>query len=147
FDQIIAWYTADLPNAVENPSGVGSTHPDGDAYYAERLRASTTTDLTANEVHRIGLEEVARIRGEMEALKESVGFEGDLQAFFEFVRTDPQFKYPNTDEGRQAYIDDATAAIETIKEQLPDYFGLLPKADLVVKRVEPFREVDGAAQH
>lgn len=147
FEEVIAWYTADLPNALENPTGVGNTHPDGAAYYAERLRASTTTDLGPEQVHQIGLEEVSRIRGEMEALKEQVGFEGDLQAFFEFVRTDPQFKYPDTDAGRQAYIDDATAAIETIKEQLPNYFGLLPKADLVVKRVEPFREVDGAAQH
>ena len=147
YDEVIGWFQADLPNAPENPSGVGTTHPNGMAYYAERLRASTTTDLTPDEVHQIGLDEVERLRGEMEALKERVGFEGDLKAFFEFVRTDPQFKYPNTDEGRQAYIDDATAAIETIKEQLPNYFGLLPKADLVVKRVEPFREVDGAAQH
>ena len=147
YDEVIGWFRADLPNALENPSGVGTTHPDGQAYYAERLRASTTTELTPDEVHQIGLDEVARLRGEMEALKERVGFEGDLKAFFEFVRTDPQFKYPNTDEGREAYIADATAAIETIKEQLPDYFGLLPKADLVVKRVEPFREVDGAAQH
>ncbi|MFC4726913.1 DUF885 domain-containing protein [Coralloluteibacterium thermophilus] len=147
YDEVIAWFRADLPNAAENPSGVGTTHPDGEAFYAERLRASTTTDLTPDQVHRIGLDEVARIRGEMEALKERVGFEGDLQAFFHFVRTDPQFKYPNTDEGRQAYIDDATRAIDTIREQLPDYFGLLPKADLVVRRVEPFREVAGAAQH
>ena len=54
---------------------------------------------------------------------------------------------PDTDEGRQAYIDDATAAIDGIKAELPNFFGLLPKADLVVKRVEPFRERDGAAQH
>ena len=54
---------------------------------------------------------------------------------------------PNTDEGRQGYIDDATAAIDKIKAVLPDYFGILPKADLVVKRVEPFREQDGAPQH
>jgi uncharacterized protein (DUF885 family) len=147
FAGVIAWYTADLPNAAVNPSGVGSTHPDGAAYYAERLRASTTTDLSAGQIHRIGLDEVARIRGEMEALKDKVGFDGDLKAFFRFVDTDPRFKYPETDAGRQAYIDDATAAIATIKQQLPDYFGLLPKADLVVKRVEAFREVDGAAQH
>ena len=143
----IAWYKADLPNAAVNPSGVGTTHPDGAAYYAERLRASTTTDMTAEQVHQIGLDEVARIRGEMEALKDKVGFKGDLKAFFKFVDTDPRFKFPNTDAGRQAYIDDATQAIATIKQQLPNYFGLLPKADLVVKRVEPFREVDGAAQH
>ncbi len=147
FADVIAWYTADLPNAAVNPSGVGSTHPNGAAYYAERLRASTTTDLTAEEIHQIGLDEVARLRGEMVALKDEVGFEGELEAFFHFVDTDPQFKYPDTDAGRQAYIDDATAAIETIEQQLPNYFGLLPKADLVVRRVEPFREVDGAAQH
>lgn len=147
FADVIAWYTADLPNTTVNPSGVGSTHPDGAAYYAERLRASTTTDLSAEQIHQIGLDEVVRIRGEMETLKEKVGFDGDLKAFFRFVDTDPQFKYPETDAGRQGYIDDATAAIDTIKQQLPDYFGLLPKADLVVKRVEAFREVDGAAQH
>ncbi|MGH8085289.1 MAG: DUF885 domain-containing protein [Lysobacter sp.] len=147
FADVIAWYKADMPNALVNPSGVGTTHPDGAAYYAERLAASTTTDLTPEQVHQIGLDEVARIRGEMVALKDKVGFEGDLKAFFKFVDTDPQFKYPNTDAGRQGYIDDATKAIDTIKKQLPNYFGLLPKADLVVKRVEPFREVDGAAQH
>jgi uncharacterized protein (DUF885 family) len=147
FADVIAWYKADLPNALVNPSGVGTTHPDGAAFYAERLRASTTTDMTAEQVHQVGLDEVARIRTEMEALKDKVGFKGDLKAFFKFVDTDPRFKYPNTDAGRQAYIDDATKAIATIKKQLPKYFGLLPKADLVVKRVEPFREVDGAAQH
>ncbi len=147
FADVIAWYKADLPNAAVNPSGVGTRHPDGAAYYAERLRASTTTELTPDQVHQIGLTEVARLRGEMEALKTKVGFKGDLKAFFKFMRTDAQFKYPNTDVGRQAYIDDASKAIATIKQQLPNYFGLLPKADLVVKRVEPFREVAGAAQH
>lgn len=147
FANVIAWYKSDLPNAAVNPSGVGTRHPDGAALYEQRLRASTTTDLTAEQVHQIGLSEVARLRGEMEALKGKVGFDGDLQAFFRFIDTDPQFKYPDTDAGRQGYIDDATAAIATIKKQLPNYFGLLPKADLVVKRVEPFREQDGAAQH
>jgi uncharacterized protein (DUF885 family) len=126
---------------------VGATHPDGAAYYAERLRAATTTGMTPEQVHQIGLDEVARIRTEMETLKEKVGFKGDLKAFFKFVDTDPRFKFPNTDAGRQGYIDAATKAIATIKQQLPNYFGLLPKADLVVKRVEPYREVDGAAQH
>ena len=147
YDEVLAWFKADLPNALVNPSGVGTTHPNGKAYYAQRLAASTTTNLTPDQVHQIGLDEVTRIRGEMEALKDRVGFKGDLKAFFHFIRTDPQFKYPDTDAGRQAYIDDATAAIDTIKKQLPNYFGLLPKADLVVKRVEPFREVAGAAQH
>jgi uncharacterized protein (DUF885 family) len=144
---VVAWFRADMPKAAVNPTGVGTRHPNGAAFYAERLRSSTTTDLTPGQVHRIGLDEVARIRGEMEALKDRVGFKGDLKAFFRFVDTDRRFKYPDTDAGRQAYIDDATKAIATIKTQLPKYFGLLPKADLVVKRVEPFREVAGAAQH
>ncbi|MDQ3289109.1 MAG: DUF885 domain-containing protein [Pseudomonadota bacterium] len=147
FADVIAWFKADLPNAAVNPSGIGTRHPDGAAAYEQRLRASTTTGLTAEQVHQIGLTEVARLRGEMEALKDKVGFQGDLKAFFKHLDTDPQFKYPNTDAGRQAYIDDATAAIATIRKQLPNYFGLLPKAELVVKRVEPFREQDGAAQH
>jgi uncharacterized protein (DUF885 family) len=147
FAGVIAWYRADLPNAAVNPSGVGTTHPNGEAFYAQRLRASTTTDMTPDQVHQLGLREVARLRGEMEALKDRVGFEGDLKAFFHFIATDPRFKYPNTDEGRQAYIDDATAAINRIKQELPNWFGLLPKADLVVKRVEAFREQAGAAQH
>ena len=144
---VVSWFKADLPNAAVNPSGVGTSHPDGAAYYAQRLRAATTTDLTPEQVHQIGLAEVERLRGEMTALKDRVGFKGDLNAFFKFVDSDPRFKYPNTDAGRQAYLDDATKAIATIKTQLPNYFGLLPKADLVVRRVEPYREVAGAAQH
>lgn len=147
YDVLIAWAGEDRANAAENPSGVGSTQPDGAAYYANQLRIHTTTDLDAEAIHRIGLDEVARIHGEMEALMERVGFEGDLKAFFRHIATDPKLKYPDTDEGRQAYIDDATRAIDNIKKVLPQYFGLLPKADLVVKRVEPFREQPGAAQH
>ena len=147
YDALIAWAEADRANAAENPSGVGSTQRDGAAYYANQLRMHTTTDLDAEAVHRIGLDEVARIHGEMEAVMKRVGFEGDLKAFFRHIATDPKFKYPDTDAGRQAYIDDATRAIDNIKKVLPQYFGLLPKADLVVKRVEPFREQPGAAQH
>ena len=147
YERIIAWGEEELPNALENPAGVGTTHPEGAAYYAWQLRENTTTDMTADEIHQLGLDEVARLRGEMEAVMEQVGFEGDLQAFFAFLNTDPQFRYPDTDEGRQAYIDDATAAIDNIEQVLPEYFGRLPKAGLEVRRVEAFREQPGAAQH
>ena len=149
YERLIVWLEEDQPNAMTVATGVGG-QPNGAAYYARRLKASTTTDLTPDEVHQIGLDEVERIRGEMEAIKESVGFDGTLQEFFALIRDskdDPRFFYPDTDEGRQAYIDDATAAIDTINNVLPDFFGILPKADLVVKRVEPYREQDGAAQH
>jgi uncharacterized protein (DUF885 family) len=147
YDAVIAWGEQEMGNALVNPSGVGTTHPNGADYYAYQLRQHTTTDMTAEQIHQLGLAEVTRLRGEMTAIKDKVGFEGDLPAFFEFINNDPQFRYPNTDAGRQAYIDDATAAIENIKQVLPQYFGILPKADLVVRRVEPFREQDGAAQH
>ena len=147
YERVIAWSERELPNALENPAGVGTTHPDGAAYYAWQLRENTTTGMSADEIHQLGLDEVARLRGEMVAVKDQVGFDGDLTAFFAFINTDPQFRFPNTDAGRQAYIDGASEAIANIKQHLPAYFGLLPKADLEVRRVEAFREQDGAAQH
>ncbi|MEM9668097.1 MAG: DUF885 domain-containing protein [Pseudomonadota bacterium] len=149
YERLIAWQQEDIVNAAETATGVGSL-PNGTAYYNERLANQTTTSLTADEIHQIGLDEVARLRAEMEAIKDAEGFEGDLRAFFDYLRDnkdDERLYYPNADEGRQGYIDDATAAIENIKTKLPEYFGLLPKADLEVRRVEPFREQDGAAQH
>jgi len=147
YDKLIAFMTEDEPNAPKVATGVGTYLPDGQAYYAYQLAGYTTTALTAEQVHQIGLDEIARLRAEMEKVKQQVGFEGDLQAFFKHVETDPGNFYPDTDAGRQAYIDDATAALDNIETVLPQYFGLLPKAELVVKRVEPFREQDGAAQH
>ncbi|MCR9182286.1 MAG: DUF885 domain-containing protein [Flavobacteriaceae bacterium] len=146
YESIISWLEAEMPNAEEAPTGV-SRHPNGEAYYNYRLKTSTTTNLTADEVHNIGLEEVARIQEEMMAIKNKVGFEGSLQEFFKFVNTDEQFFFPNTDEGRQGYLDESTKYLDELTKKLPDYFGILPKADLVVKRVESFREQDGAPQH
>ena len=82
----------------------------------------------------LGLAEVERLSGEMIKIKDAVGFEGDLAAFFVHIRDGKQFYYPNTDQGRKAYIDDATTAIDEMKKLIPDYFGILPKADLVVKK-------------
>ena len=147
YERVIAWSEEELPNAAVNATGVGSTHANGKAYYEYQLRQMTTTNMTADEIHALGLKEVERIKSEMTALKDKVGFKGDLDAFFSFIDSDKQFMYPNTDAGRQAYIDDASAKIANIKKELPNYFGLLPKADLEVKRVEAFREQDGAAQH
>ncbi|WP_370339401.1 DUF885 family protein [Parvularcula marina] len=146
YDRLIAFAEGDLENSPDVATGFWQFE-NGRDFYAERIAFATTTELTADEVHEIGLSEVARIRAEMEAIKEQVGFEGTLQEFFAFVRDDEQFYFPNTDEGRQAYIDAADEHLAFINDKLPEYFGLLPKADLVVKRVEAFREQDGAAQH
>ena len=145
YEAIIAWAEEERLSSPEVATGIGA-QKGGDAYYAHLLARQTTTDLSADEIHTIGLNEVARLRNEMLASWRKWN-SGDLQAFFEEVRTGEWNYYPDTDEGRQAYIDDATAAIENLKALLPEYFGLLPKADLIVKRVEAFRERDGAAQH
>ena len=149
YDSLIAWQREDRTMTPERAAGVHAL-PNGAAFYAERLASQTTTTLTPDQIHEIGLAEVSRLRAEMEAIRNEVGFKGDLPAFFAELRDNkdnPRYYYPNTDEGRQAYIKDATAAIDKIKAVLPKYFGILPKADLVVRRVEPFREQAGAAQH
>ena len=114
--------------------------PDGAAYYADRLKSSTTTNLTADQIHALGLRQVASIRQEMEAIKREVGFTGTLEQFFDHIRTDPQFKYPNTAEGRETYLNDARGVIASVMEAAPRYFSVLPKAPLEVRAVEKWRE-------
>ena len=114
--------------------------PKGEAFYKNRLKRITTTDLTANEIHEIGLLEVARIHAEMEDIMKKVGFDGSLQDFFQFMRNDPQFYYDNSPEGKEKYLNEATALINTMKGRLDELFLTKPKADIIVKAVEPFRE-------
>ena len=112
----------------------------GDDFFKYRLKIITTTDLTSEEIHELGLKEVARIHGEMREIMAKVGFNGSLQDFFKFMREDQQFYYENTDEGRQQYLDTAVAVIDTIQTDLDRFFITKPKAKLIVKRVEAFRE-------
>ena len=149
YEALLAWLEADRVNVPAQASGAGSL-PDGAAFYRERLANHTTTELSAAQIHQLGLVNVERIHREMEKVMAQTDFQGTLPEFFDFLRSakgDPRLYYPNTDAGRQAYLDDSTAAIDNIRKQLPDYFGLKPKADIVVKRVEAFREQPGAAQH
>ncbi len=146
YARIINWFEADLANTSADAMGV-SALADGEAFYDYRLAQMTGTELTADEIHRIGLSEVARIRGEMVAIKDQVGFDGDLGQFFTFMRDDDRFYFSEDDKGAQDYIDAAEEHLAFINKRLPDFFGRLPQADLVVKRVEPFREQPGAAQH
>jgi len=146
YEQISAWLAADLENVSDRAQGAWSL-PDGEAYYQQRLERMTTLPLTADEIFDTGVSEVARIQAEMEEVKARVGFEGSLQDFFTFIRNDDRFYHPNTDEGRAAYIADADAILAATYEKLPEFFGILPKAGLQVRRVEPFREQDGGAAH
>jgi len=114
--------------------------PDGEAYYNARLQLSTTTDLTADQIHQIGLDEVERIHGEMAVIMRSVGFAGTLQEFFAFLKTDPRFQYPNTPEGKEQYLTDSRAFIAQVMVAAPQWFSDLPEAALEVRAVESWRE-------
>ena len=146
YEALIAFGESDRANSPEVATGV-QTLPDGPAYYADRLVANTTTTMTADEIHELGLAEVDRIHAEMEAIKRQVGYDGTLQEFIASLRGNPQFLFPNTDEGREGYLQASRDFYAGVEARLPEYFGLRPKGGLVVKRVEAFREVAGQAQH
>ncbi len=140
YASLIAMFEAQMA-AASTDDGVWKL-PDGGAYYTVQLERMTTTDMTADEIHLLGLSEVARIHGEMDAIRKKVGFKGDLKAFFAYMREDKdkRFTYPDTDEGRDRYLAEATAAIDAMRARLDELFITKPKADMIVKRVEPFRE-------
>ncbi|GAA3509850.1 DUF885 domain-containing protein [Aquimarina addita] len=114
--------------------------PKGDAYYNNALKRTTTTNMTATEIHQLGLKEVDRIHQEMKDIMKKVAFEGTLQNFFAFMRDDPQFYFKNDKEGKETYLKEAIVLIDAMKSKLDTLFLTKPKADLEVKAVEAFRE-------
>lgn len=144
YDRVIGWAQADLPTA---PSGrVGAlTLPNGAAWYAAALKLNTTTDLTADQIHRIGLAEVKRIEGEQDALARAAGLK-DRQAFYaDIARRFPVV--PWNDDLRARYLRDANAALTFNRTLLPKYFGKLPVHSMEVIREPSFSEVAGGAAH
>jgi uncharacterized protein (DUF885 family) len=113
---------------------------DGAGYYAERLSNYTTTNMTPDQIHNLGLAQVARIHKEMRVVQKKMGVKGDLQAYFNYMRTEPKFYAPETAEGRALYLSETQKAQDVVTPLLPKWFGVLPKAPLVVKPVEAFRE-------
>lgn len=132
-------YLTELDQRTSGSVGVWN-FPQGDNFYSNALKRTTTTDLTADEIHQIGLDEVKRIHNEMRAIMRKVAFKGTLNDFFEFMRNDKQFYYTADDAGRTRYLNEATVIIDTMKGQLDKLFITKPKADLIVKKVEAFRE-------
>ena len=114
--------------------------PNGDAWYAYKVRATTTTDLTPAQIHQIGLDEVARIHGEMRKVMQQVGFKGSLQDFFEHMRTDKQFEFKSED-ALLAYYRGLEAKV---MKGVPSQFSLLPKAGFEIRPVEAFRAKSAA---
>ncbi|WP_374405671.1 DUF885 family protein [Pelagerythrobacter sp.] len=107
--------------------------PDGAAYYQQQIEQYTTLDLTAEQIHQIGLEEVARITAAMEKVKAEAGFDGTLAEFITFLRTDPQFVADTPDElmGVSAY------AAKRVDGVIADYFGFLPRHRFAIRPVDP----------
>ncbi|QFU21810.1 DUF885 domain-containing protein [Shewanella eurypsychrophilus] len=138
YTQLISYITA-LETKADTRDGVWKL-PQGEAYYDNALARTTTTSMTANQIHELGLAEVARIHSEMRDIMKQVNFKGDLQAFFKFMREDKQFYYPATDEGREAYLSEAITLIDTMSSRLDEVFNVKPQAPMIVKRVEAFRE-------
>ena len=108
-----------------------SSLPNGSAWYEFLARRYTTTVMTPDEIHRTGLEEVKRIRGEMQQIIDELGFEGDFQDFLTFLRTDPQFYYDNPDDLYEAYL----ATSKRIDPELVKLFGTLPRMPYGVKPI------------
>jgi len=118
--------------------------PNGKAYYQHQIKQYTTTNMKAEEIHQLGLQEVARISTEMEKIKEQVGFEGDLKSFFDHVRTSKELM-PFTEP--QQVIDNFYTIYDRMKPQLEKLFDLKPKAAFEVRRTEAFREKSASAEY
>ncbi len=121
--------------AARTSVGYGAL-PNGAAWYANRVKSSTTTNLSPEEIHRIGLSEVARIHREMESVKNQVGFKGTLPEFFKHLGDDPKFRYAS----REEMLADYRAAKTRIDATTDKLFDFRPKADYEIRMVEPFRE-------
>ena len=113
---------------------------DGAKYYQHMLDGYTTLGLTAEEIHEIGLSEVERIHGEIYEIMEKVNFDGTLKEFFDFMREDDQFYYPEGPEGRQMYLDQVQVVVDTLSNRIEELFYGLPSIPLQVKPVEAYRE-------
>jgi uncharacterized protein (DUF885 family) len=138
YEHLISYLTV-LETKADSRDGAWK-FPEGKAFFNNALKRTTTTDLTSDEIHNIGLSEVSRIHNEMRLIMKKVGFKGDLPEFLEFMRTDKQFYYEGDEVGRQKYLDEAVALIDDMEGRLDSLFLTKPKAKLKVKAVEAFRE-------
>ncbi|MCH4822698.1 DUF885 domain-containing protein [Gramella lutea] len=131
-----------LPEGRES-SGIADI-PNGEEYYKHQIKLYTTTNMTAEEIHQLGLDEVARISKEMEKVKEEVGFEGDLKSFFNYVRENKELMPFNKPEDVVANFEKIH---ETMKPNIDKLFSLKPKTPFEVRRTEEFREKSASAEY
>jgi uncharacterized protein (DUF885 family) len=143
FRSLSDYIKSDYLNASRATSGI-SAIPNGDKYYKHLIKRYTTTDMTADEIHQLGLKEVARLTAEMEKVKTQVGFTGPLKDFFNYVRNKKELM-PFTEP--QQVIDNFNAIHEKMKPNLEKLFDLKPKTPFEVRRTEAFREASASAEY
>lgn len=143
FGALHTFFSGPYMQAGRQSSGFNDLN-NGDAYYAHQIKKYTTTDMSADEIHQLGLNEVSRLLSEMEDVKAEVGFEGDIKAFFDHVRTNPDLM-PFDDP--QQVIDHFNEIHERIKPRVDALFDLQPKTAFEVRRTEAFREASASAEY
>jgi len=115
--------------------------PDGEAYYRASVNFWTTTDLSGDEIHRTGLDLVAQLSDKADELMKAQGLtQGTVGQRYRAMYDDPRYRYPNTDEGKAKLIADLNVKVEAVQARLPQWFGVLPKAKVVIKRIPPYTE-------
>jgi uncharacterized protein (DUF885 family) len=131
---------ADMRRRSTHDAGVWKI-PDGEAFYAMSVQSATTTDMTPDEIHRTGLDMVARLTAQADALMRKEGLtQGTVGQRYRAMNQDPRYRYPNTDAGKEKLLADLNAQVEAIRPRLAQYFGQLPKTPLQIKRVPTFIE-------
>src|ERR1700719_4434457 len=147
YQKLIAYFQELLPKTTTD-DGVWKL-PDGDAFYAYALRSNTTTKMPPNEVHELGLREVTRIEGEMRVLLDANGFAGQpIGAAMDKLGKDPRFLYSNDDKGRAEALAEFKRLIDNaVVESKAHLFYIAPKAQIDIRRVEPFREATAPGAH
>jgi uncharacterized protein (DUF885 family) len=138
----------DSLRAKANPSPGVAGLPDGEAYYAASLKYWTTTNLTAAEVHRMGLEQVAKLSADLDAAFKAQGMtQGAVWERLRALFADQRFLYPNTDAGKAKLIGDLNVKVKAVQARLPAWFGTLPKAGLDIRRVPPAIEAGASSNY
>jgi len=143
YTELKQFLVAEYLPVCRTTSGIGAL-PNGAATYNYLIKLHTTTNLTAEEIHELGKQEVRRILLEMEKAKNQIGFKGDIKAFLEFIRNSPE-QMPFQDP--QEIIANFNRIKEKINDKFDQVFELTPKADFVVRRTEAFREASASAEY
>ncbi|KAA1247216.1 DUF885 family protein [Aquimarina sp. RZ0] len=143
YKSVYQFMSAEYMDAGRTSSGI-SEIPEGASFYQHQIRLYTTTNMTADEIHSLGLSEVARISEEMKKIKKEVGFEGDLKSFFDHVRNKKELM-PFTEP--QQILDNFNAIHDRMKPQIEKLFDVKPKTAFEVRRTEAFREKSASAEY